>query len=944
MSISPISWINKLNSLVLVPIGPVQDVNSPEAQELFDEIVEDVNQGDAAFVAEILGRMGLTRGVLAQNFSRRDQQALFADIQNVVNRRTCEVGLPEVVRRPTRFDLQGKALRCIDGKEQEVSLDTFTQSDYNDVQISADGSTMVAAGGGRRVRADIPTDSLDPQRDRKCAETFVSRRENETLEGIQIYSRAICNKNATCSSQPSDRVPEWRLTQSALIDATITHVHVSSDGSGIVAYDLYDNILYILRNTACSGSSTKPVWSLMQKIALEQRPFQQYAICAGMHASESQSHIVVTNKNLDTNTVKTYVLTNAASCEQVNGLLNKTITSQNKYSIVQEILDQDVYYQQVTVSRDGQTMLLEFGSGEPTVGDEPPNSNIEFGYLGMRIFHWQPISEESCKCEYVLRQTINYENVPTGFSGREVCTDNVEILGGTQSTSYRLSFLTAGGTSIVNVPTNTDTSNFTPQDIADFIFNTVGIFFTVSDDGQLCYQQVFPFDSDPNGLPFTLRENFTDQVTRSTDFSITAPTYDSCTRGRTVHLHFAGLNDNRIIRLVDRATERVGRIFDPSAQAWQLGQAETPLLQVFDRPDKQVDICGKEVQSCRESIVNASAGTCLKRGVFEEFVRKPTQILKGCVFLNERTEMLYTHRINKHIFMTWCDSEKEFQVYCETDVDNEWIRVPPAKFPYSWLVTTSGAESQAFRGYMALPQDANCEVQKTICMPVARRKLGKFIFRTISTDALTGSVGFFNGNTNPVVDLGNNKYYLPDSSFVVSQLDMPARPFLANFPCTKPADSLVPPLGDPMEKFTRDGNVNELPGAPAIPPTIPFPLEFNVWQRWPVDQPGYPTCRTGYFKLSKVDPFLNIGCNIDVEFVLTPKYYMFDPTSPEDEPNPNVDERWIFSRSTTLAYMGLFSVCFDLQCAEKDCRCKSDQFPFFYHTQPLGDFTCEIPM
>lgn len=279
--------------------------------------------------------------------------------------------------------------------------------------------------------------------------------------------------------------------------------------------------------------------------------------------------------------------------------------------------------------------------------------------------------------------------------------------------------------------------------------------------------------------------------------------------------------------------------------------------------------------------------------------------------------------------MTWCDFQKELQLYCETE-QGDWVMVPPTKYPYGWLSTTAGDETLAYRGYMSLNQDPDCEELRSICVPAVAQYAGRFIFRTMNTDGpLFRNDGFFNGNDNAPVDLGNGAYYDPNESFVISQINQPDRPFLAQFPCPK-----APDAADPGLSFTRTGNVEELPGMPAIPDPIPFPLQFNVWQRWPQGQDNFPPCRTGYFKLSKVDPFVNVGCNVTAEFVLTPKFYMFDPTSEEDEPNPNVDPRWIFSRAIAPVYIGLSTLCFELQCAGKDCKCDGDQFPFYYKTVP----------
>jgi len=833
-TIAGLAWRSKVDRLIIDPqdeMPPINDPDSPGAKALLADILQDVNStSNADLLQEYLALLEPMRNIVANNASRVPQLDLLIEIQKEVNRRTCQVNGPEIVTNPVRSDYQGRALRCIDGKEEIVALNTDFTAGYNDIKISEDSNTMVAAGTGVKRRF-VPEPLGD--KFRECSESALrlTAPQPETLLGFQIYSRCQ-QKQGTCSADNIS--PEWFLRQSLLTDVTINKLEISDDGTSIVAYNVTDNIVYIVRNQSCSSNS----WTVAQTIRLEDND-AQYAVCGAMHASANHGRIVVANKNLTTDERKIYVLSNGASCTDDNTPLDGSI-SRNQYSVVQTILsDQRFYYKEVTVSRDGQTLLVEFGNGNPVQLGEPSGSNIEDGFEGLRIYHWQAASNDDCKCEFVLRQEIDYVDLPTNYTGND------------------------------------------PQGNAQ---------------------------------------------------------YASCTKGRTARIFFAGQNDNRIIRIVDRAFDRVGdQIRNPLRSPWRLYVAEAAVLQVFDREELSVDICAKPVESCRDGIVNLTA-TNLKRGVFAPFVAKPSVVLSGCSRENEPQNMLYTHRVNKHIFATWCSIEKVFVVYCESETDNEWIRVPSSKFPFDWLTSTAGNEGVSYRGYMSFTDDINCSRRSNVCLPIVQRYQGRFVFRTISTDLPNpGIPGYFNGDTNPVITLNNvngSEYVSPTSHFIASQTNRPDQPFLAGFP--RPT---MPPAADPAAEFTRAGVVSELPGSPAIPSPIPFPMQFKVWQRWPVDQPGFPTCRTGYFPLSDVNPFLRLGCNTIAEFVLTPRYYMFDPTSAEPEPNPNSDPNWIISRSTAPAYITISSICFDVVCPGKDCRCDSSAYPYYYRTQLVQD--CE---
>ena len=831
--------------LVSALFSNVAPFNNPENalyQSTLTTIFDLINSAASPLIQEYLGILVPLADVMRNNEIQVINVPYLNQILTAINSRSNAVCAPQLLKNPAREDLQGTALRCIDGKEEIVNLNTSNLSDFNDVQISADSSVMVAAGSGTRKRFFPNQNNMDPFR--KCSENpaNLTSLKQETYGGIEIYKRALCSTQGTCTTAANSGLPDWRLTQSALQDATITSVHVSDDGSSIVAYDLYSNTLYILRNNSCGSNFGR--WETVQTLRLEPTltTTQNYAICGKMHACANQSIIVINTKNITTNTRKLYIVTNSFACEQVNGLLNTSV-SKSVYSVAQVISDASLLYNSVTISRDGQTLLVEYGTASPAANftatsPEAAGTVVENGTQGVQVFHWQPVSAEDCTCQFVSRQTIVYETVPTNY-------DNVQ---------------------------------------AKYLSQTVG---------------------------------------------------------RTIQIFFSGANDNRIMRLVDRcflinqnvSAPRNTRIVVPSdgGIGWRQNVAESPVLQVFDRSDLSVSICGKPVANCTEGIVNRE-GTDIKRGTFEAFVAKPSVYLKGCDFRNEPYDMLYTHRTNKHIFVTWCSFFKAIHTYVESDQDGVWVQVPSSKYPFDFLATTAADQAVGFRGYLAFTENANCGQRRNVCFPLVQSFAGQFIFRTISTNP--GTAGYYNGSNNPVVDLGNNNYYTPSDSFIVSQIDQPDNPFLGGFPVTKTT------LPNPGLQFTRSGNIVELPGSPAIPATIPFPLQFNVWQRWPKDDPRFPQCRVGYFKITAQNPFLRIGCNTTAEFVLTPKYYLFDPNSTEPEPDPNVDPLWIFSRSIAPAYITLSTICVNFECAEQSCRAPLLSYPYYYRS----GFTANEPV
>jgi len=917
-----LEWRDKVRTLVIFPqdeVPPITDPDSAGAQELLADILQDVADAtDPFLLQEYLALLDPLHGSLANNSFRKPQFEQLIIIQKALNAATTQLGGPQVLQNPLRSDYQGRALRCIDGVEQPVALNADFLADYNDVQISGDANTMVAAGSGvkRRYQPDGETDQY-----RECSESSsrLTDAREETLLGIQIYSR--CKpKRGTCTQ--SDESPEWFLRQSMLTNVTINKLHVTIDGSGIVAYNVSANTVYILRNYGCASGD----WVLTQTVQLEESNLDTtYAVCGAMHASANQSRIVVANKNLTTDERKIYVLTNDFSCVSGNGILSPSIDSA-PHKLVQTIVsDQQFYYKEVTVSRDGQTLLVEYGTGEPVIAGEPAGSNIEDGFEGLRVYHWQSVSEEDCSCQYVLRQDIPYVDLPTGYRGNRYCVEDLSAFGCAASVQYTILFLNAGP---LNVVTGVDTTGFTVQDISNAI-NAVSAGLTEVYNGQLCIVAANG-DSIPSSI---VEECNPAEDGHFASFEVVGQAYSDCTKGRTARIFFAGQDDNRIMRLVDRAShnEVSKEILDPRDTPWKLYTAESAVLQVFDREPLLTDICGKEVESCRDGIIDAWS-TTLRRGDFAEFVAQPSVELSGCIAFAEPHNMLYTHRTNKHIFATWCSFFKDISVYCESEVDNEWIRVPASKHSYDWLATTAANESMSYRGYMAFTQDETCSTRTNICFPVVQRFSGRFVFRTISTTgAVSGPPGYFNGSDNAFIDLNNvngSSYVLPGEHFIAAQVGVVDRPFLAAFPRSTP-----PTEADPAAEFTRSGVVSELPGSPAIPSPMPFPLLFRVWQRWPVDQPGFPVCRTGYFPLSEVDPFLRLGCNTVAEFVLTPRHYMFDASSTEPEPNPNSDPNWIISRSSAPAYITLSSICFDIVCPGKDCRCNRESYPFYYRSQ-----------
>lgn len=833
-------------------VPPYNDVNSTQAQTLFAEILALVAAATFPLVQEYEGVLAPIRDLVADSEQMVNHVPLMLQLQNALNDRQTAICAPQLLVNPERLNLQGYGLRdcpstattscsaaTTSTSQTIVNLVTTAQNGYfNDAQISTDSTVMVTAGSGRARRFNPNQNKHDPFR--MCTELKANMEgpADETLFGINIYVRATCHKTGTCTEQQLSGLPEWRLAQSALLDATIQNVHLSDDGLEIVAYSLNNNTVYVLRNESCSNLR---LWQTVETIPLEPDTgvFPDYGICGAMHASENHSHIVVTNKNLTTGVRKVYVLTNSTACEQVNGLLNTSV-QRTKHTLVQTISDPLISYNRILVSRDGQTLVLEFGTSSPGVSfvnevgllPEAGGTVVENGAQGLYIYHWQPISVGNCTCQYVLRQTINYEPLPTNY--------------------------------------------------------------------------------DPTQK------------------------YMSCTIGRTIQLFFAGGNDNRLIRLVDRdrfvnndttgvrVTHNVSPLPDVIPTGWSQRVAESPVLQVFDREEQVVDICGKPVADCRQGIINQE-GSNVKRGEFAEFVAAPSVYLQGCEsFKNEPYNMLYTHRVNKHIFVTWCSRAKAIHMYVESEVDNEWILVPSSVYPFDFLATTADDSALGFRGYLAFTEDPNCELRSNVCFPLSQTFHGQFVFRTIYTGN-GGTPGFYNGNTNAVVDLSNNFYITPEDHFVATQ-NCTNLPFLSKFPTPK---TTAP---NPNLKFTRaTGPIAELPGV-SVPAQIPFPLEFNVWQRWPKTDPRFPKCRTGYFKITPQSPFLRIGCDTTVEFVLTPRFYGFDPMSGQPEPDPNTEPRWIFSRSIAPVYMTLSTVCVSLVCAEKNCRAKRASFPYYYRS------------
>ena len=938
-TIAGLAWRDKVNLLIVTPQAadpPLLDVNSPAAQALLADILNDVAKvTDPTLINEYLSLLDPIRNVVSNNEARTEQLVLMIQIQRAVNLKTCQLAAPEILKNPIKEDLQGRTLRSLDGREEIVNINTFEDiGDFNDVQISADASTMVAANGGIKRRFNN-FDAINAFR--QCSETLVSALRQETLQGIQIYLR--CKTNVGCLS---GNAPNWFLQQALLHDVTVTSLHINHDGTSIIAYSSYTNTVYVLRNAKCRAENFQ--WTVAETIALEDQAYT-YAICASMHASANQSHIVVANKNLTTNQRKIYVLTNnKAACGAKNSKLDAS-TSTNSYNLVQTILsDQTFYYKEITISRDGQTLLVEFGTGEPVYRNEPAGSNIEAGFLGLRVYHWQKLDEEvDCDCQFVQRQEILYPGLPTDVAST-YCSDPATAqpnpLGRADSAFYNCYFIPpGGGSTLVQVPTGFSTVGWTAQQIVDYINGQQSQVVFFESDGKICHTSTAEL-----GILETICENDLDCADATFLGYQTDPVaYIGCTTGRTTKLFFAGQNDNRIMRLVDRAVlkdgERAGvEIVDPRDNPWKLSTAESGVLQVFDREEELVNTCAKPIASCKSGIVNVS-DTTLRRGIFAPFVAKPSVELSGCIRFNEPFEMLYTHPVNKHVFATWCSFDKIFQIYCESENDNEWIQVPSAKYPFDWLATTAGDEALSYRGYMAFTEDSNCANRRNVCLPVVQKYQGKFTFRTIFSDVdaqgNTGAPGYLNGGTNAVVDLNVSGYVNQPDHFIASQLNQPDKPFLARFPGSATGGA------DPGLLFTRTGVISELPGSPMVPAQIPYPLEFNVWQQWPIGQPGYPTCRIGYFKLSEVDPFLRLGCNTTANFVLTPKYYLFDPTSDQPEPNPNSDPLWIFSRSSAPAYVTLSTICFELQCAEKSCRCTRDAFPYYFRSAIVDE--CVLP-
>jgi hypothetical protein len=253
---------------------------------------------------------------------------------------------------------------------------------------------------------------------------------------------------------------------------------------------------------------------------------------------------------------------------------------------------------------------------------------------------------------------------------------------------------------------------------------------------------------------------------------------------------------------------------------------------------------------------------------------------------------------------------------------------PPSQFPFDYHTTSSANVANGYRGYMALPENPTCGLRKVVCIPFCETYAGQFTFQTIST--LVGPSGFYNGDTAggtlPAVQV---LPYINGEQFVVSPLGQPDQPYLANFPTTATGSN-------PHLQFTRPaGPVPEMPGV-SVPPEIPFPLYFNVWQQWPTEDPAFPSCKVGYFRLSGVNSQLRIGCNLTATLVLTPAGFNFQ-SGVGPVPDPNIDPRWIFANAIAPVYIVLQTACFTLPCAEKDCRAKAAAFPFCYFSGFVAD-------
>ena len=855
------------------------DLDDPVIQQQLEDIFQSLENGNASFVQKALPALEIVSGRTYQLNAGafRVRLSLLADLQRAVKRRACVLGLPELIRNTNQTRIQGRVLRTTTtGEEVSLPIQLSLETDYNDVQISADGRVMVTAGAGTRKREDYMDGT--PNRRQMCEEVGIiggatnkANAVQETYDGINIYVRQ-CNRNASCAGETDGF--QWKLVQSLLIGATITRLHVNSDGSGIVAYAGFDNNLFIVRRAqGCGNSSQFNKWQFTQGIDLLLGDDQDvYALCQGMHASEDQSIIAVTNKNLTTGTIVGYVLTNGVGCSQTNSQYRKFTpnpTTAPEYQIVQRFTRQDIKYQRVTVSRDGSTLLLEFGPEPDQTKQYYDPQDPRINFIGMRVYHWEP--NAAGVCQFKLRQTILYDGMPSEYNEQRL-------------------------------------------------------------------------------------------------------EYDDCITGHTQELFFAGANDNRIIRIAIRgrmerdrllfyvypSLDGTGYFSAQNRERLQQGniriQGDSEILQVFDRPAEKLDICGNAVNSCQEGIVSTGPVT-VRRGEFVEFVPKPYVELRGFDIIPAIPTSLYTHQINPHVFMLVDMNARQLHVYMETEDDNVWVKVPSSKFePFEWQSHSGGGRLKGFRGYMALMDEPGCSDRNTVCVPYNDAFVGRFVFRTIENGA-----GRYDG---PGVqsEIGNGKYLNQNDHFVASQFGTD-RPFLMPFPTTRttgqdPKDFPSPgnPNGfTPAEiaegkgRFTRSPPSNPqpaptpLPGCQGVPdwPCIPFPLEFEVWQRYPEDDPRFPQCGEGFFRLSAVDPFVLIGCRDVVEFVLTPRYVDFNPANADKGlPNPNTNPEYIFSRATAPVYNTISVVCFDLLCNGPLCRADCEKLPEYYKTNTLGSLEC----
>jgi len=318
-----------------------------------DSCIPDVdltNPADAATVASLFDPIinlepeivsqalnGICDIVTFLNFSldlyhpTRDQ--LVAKLIEDIKASMATLGYPLIANDLTQVVQPARVLRTVDGEQKALPMNVGFFANYNDVKLSADGTMMAAAGSGTRTRPN--TGLRDSNLTRfVCKDSLVNEGlTEESHAGVNIYVRRICHAQGTCTQKSN--APDWMLVQSLLEEVTITKLHVTPDGSQILAYDGQNNVLYVLRSNGCARNTTA-TYAVVQTVHLDaNNAGDTYALCHSMSASLDHSVIAISATNLTKNFVAVYTLSNGAACEQTNGSYKPMrFTTNQGYAIV----------------------------------------------------------------------------------------------------------------------------------------------------------------------------------------------------------------------------------------------------------------------------------------------------------------------------------------------------------------------------------------------------------------------------------------------------------------------------------------------------------------------------------------------------------------------------------------------------------------------------------